>query len=163
MQQTWAPPLGQEDPLEEETATPSRVPVWRIPWTEELAGYSPWGQQESDMPEPRNNHLTACTVITGVTTKCQAKSLKVLSRRWKRKAGSYRYLGSRLMRLLVTTGLGKSKKVSWKWLNIFSSVDEVDQWSGNAIQSDLIYSIGLNLLFPSPFSPTKWAHINTLD
>ena len=28
--------LGQEDPLEEGTATHSSVPAWRIPWTEEL-------------------------------------------------------------------------------------------------------------------------------
>ena len=27
--------LGQEDPLEEETATHSSVLTWRIPWTEE--------------------------------------------------------------------------------------------------------------------------------
>ena len=27
--------LGQEDPLEEGTATYSSVPAWRIPWTEE--------------------------------------------------------------------------------------------------------------------------------
>ena len=27
--------LGQEDPLEEEMATHSSIPTWRIPWTEE--------------------------------------------------------------------------------------------------------------------------------
>ena len=32
-------PLGQEDPLEEEMATPSSIPAWDIPWTERLAGY----------------------------------------------------------------------------------------------------------------------------
>ena len=26
--------LGQEDPLEEEMATHSSIPAWRIPWTE---------------------------------------------------------------------------------------------------------------------------------
>ena len=30
--------LGQEDPLEEETATHSSILVWRIPWTEEPGG-----------------------------------------------------------------------------------------------------------------------------
>ena len=36
-------PLGQEDPLEEGTATHSSIPAWRIPRTERsLAGYSPW-------------------------------------------------------------------------------------------------------------------------
>ena len=30
--------LGQEDPLEKEMATYSRILAWRIPWTEELGG-----------------------------------------------------------------------------------------------------------------------------
>ena len=30
-------------------ATHSRIHVWRIPRTEELAGYSPWGHKELDM------------------------------------------------------------------------------------------------------------------
>ena len=34
MQETWVPSLGQEDPLEKEMATHSRIPAWRIPWTE---------------------------------------------------------------------------------------------------------------------------------
>ena len=36
---------GWGDPLEEEMATCSSILAWRIPWTEELAGYSPWGQE----------------------------------------------------------------------------------------------------------------------
>ena len=31
----WVQSLGLEDPLEEDTATHSRVHAWRIPWTEE--------------------------------------------------------------------------------------------------------------------------------
>ena len=34
--------LGQEDTLEKEMATPSSILAWRIPWTEEPGGYSPW-------------------------------------------------------------------------------------------------------------------------
>ena len=34
--------LGQEDPLEKGMATHSSILAWRIPWTEELVGYSPW-------------------------------------------------------------------------------------------------------------------------
>ena len=34
-----------------ELATLSSILVWRIPWTEELGGYSPWGHKESDMTE----------------------------------------------------------------------------------------------------------------
>ena len=43
-------PWGREDPLEEEMATHSRI-LGRIPGTEELRGYSPWGHKESDMTE----------------------------------------------------------------------------------------------------------------
>ena len=38
-------------PLEQETATHSSVLAWKIPWTEELHGYSPWGRKESDRTE----------------------------------------------------------------------------------------------------------------
>ena len=43
--------LGQEDPLEKETATHSSILAWRIPWTEEHGGLSPWGRKESDTNE----------------------------------------------------------------------------------------------------------------
>ena len=36
---------GQENPLEEETATNSSILAWKIPRREELAGYSPWGRK----------------------------------------------------------------------------------------------------------------------
>ena len=35
MQEMRIQPLGQEDPLEKETATDSSILAWRIPWTEE--------------------------------------------------------------------------------------------------------------------------------
>ena len=38
MQETQIQALGQEDPLEKEMATHSRIPAWRIPWTEEPGG-----------------------------------------------------------------------------------------------------------------------------
>ena len=41
--------LGREDPLEKEMATHSSTLAWKIPWTEEPAGYSPRGHKESDM------------------------------------------------------------------------------------------------------------------
>ena len=34
-QETRAPSLGREDPMEKEMATHSRILAWRIPWTEE--------------------------------------------------------------------------------------------------------------------------------
>ena len=35
VQETWVQSLGQEDPLEKETATHSKILAWTIPWTEE--------------------------------------------------------------------------------------------------------------------------------
>ena len=43
--------LGWEDPIEKGTAAHSSILAWRIPWTEEPAGYSPWGRRELDMAE----------------------------------------------------------------------------------------------------------------
>ena len=38
--------LSQEDPLEKEMTAHSSILAWRIPWTVELGGYSPWGHNE---------------------------------------------------------------------------------------------------------------------
>ena len=51
MQETQGQPLGWADPLEEGMATHCSVPAWRVPWTEEPGGYSPWGHKESDTTE----------------------------------------------------------------------------------------------------------------
>ena len=37
--------MGQEDSLEKEMAAHSSILAWKIPWTEELAGYSTWGHR----------------------------------------------------------------------------------------------------------------------
>ena len=45
IQKTWIRSLGQEDPLEEEMATPSSILAREIPWTEEPGGlYCSWGR-----------------------------------------------------------------------------------------------------------------------
>ena len=51
MQETRVQPLSQEDLPEEEMATHSSILAWRIPWTEEPGGLSPWGQKELDTTE----------------------------------------------------------------------------------------------------------------
>ena len=43
MWETQVQSLGWEDPLEKEMATHFSILAWEIPWTEDLAGYSPWG------------------------------------------------------------------------------------------------------------------------
>ena len=50
-QETRVLSLCQADPLEQEMASYSSILAWRIPWTEELVGYSPRGCKESDMTE----------------------------------------------------------------------------------------------------------------
>ena len=43
--------LGWEDPLEEDMATHSSIPAWRIPWTEESGGLQFKGCKEPGMTE----------------------------------------------------------------------------------------------------------------
>ena len=53
-QETWVQSLGQEDSLEEETATCSRILAWKIPWTEEPGRLE--GRTESDTTEGLSMH-----------------------------------------------------------------------------------------------------------
>ena len=46
MQKTWVPALAQEDPLEKEMATHSRIHAWRSPWTENPGGLQSMGLQK---------------------------------------------------------------------------------------------------------------------
>ena len=45
MQQTQVHSLGQEDPLDEEMATHSSAPAWKIPWTEDPCRVQAVGSQ----------------------------------------------------------------------------------------------------------------------
>ena len=45
MQETWVQSLGQEEPLEKETATRSSILAWKIPWTEEPGRLQSMGLQ----------------------------------------------------------------------------------------------------------------------
>ena len=73
--------LGQEDPLGKGMATHSSILAWRIPWTESLVGYSPWGHKELDMTEQLNS-ITAISKKYALNSywinlhsPCQYKSL----------------------------------------------------------------------------------------
>ena len=50
-QETQVQSLDREDLLEKGMATHSSILAWRIPWTEEPEGHSPWGRKESDTTE----------------------------------------------------------------------------------------------------------------
>ena len=45
MKETQVRSLGQEDPLEKETATHSSILAWKIPWTEEPGRLQSTGSQ----------------------------------------------------------------------------------------------------------------------
>ena len=50
MKETWVRFLCQEDPLEKEMATHSKILAWKIPWIEEPGGLQSVGAtKESDM------------------------------------------------------------------------------------------------------------------
>ena len=53
--QVWS--LCWKDPLEKEMTSHSSILAWRIPRTESLVGYSPWGCKESDMTEQQTLSL----------------------------------------------------------------------------------------------------------
>ena len=64
---TWVQSLGWEDTLEEVMAsTPVFLPG-ESPWTEEPAGYSPWGHKESDMTERLSTHNIQLYIWINVT------------------------------------------------------------------------------------------------
>ena len=54
-------------------ATHSSILVWKIPWTESLVGYSPWGHKESDMTEVTYHGKSSRSIVR----KCK-NAIKVL-------------------------------------------------------------------------------------
>ena len=57
MWETWVRSLGQEDPLEKETATHSSILAWRIPWKEEPGGLQSTGHKQPDTTERLHLHF----------------------------------------------------------------------------------------------------------
>ena len=56
MWETWVPPLGWEDLLEEEMVTHSGILAWKIPWAEELGGLVHGGHKSLDTTEQLNTY-----------------------------------------------------------------------------------------------------------
>ena len=65
MQEAWVWSLGWEDPLEKGMETHSSVLAWRISWTEELMGHSPWHHKALDttLSHTHFHFLFLCHVI----------------------------------------------------------------------------------------------------
>ena len=47
MQEMQVQALGQENPLEKETATHSSILAWEIPWTEKPGGFQSMGSEKT--------------------------------------------------------------------------------------------------------------------
>ena len=57
-------------------ATHSSILAWRIPWTEDLAGYSPWGHKESDTTERLPFHFSLSYIGEGNGNPLQCSCLE---------------------------------------------------------------------------------------
>ena len=62
MQEIRVQSLGREDPLEKGMTTHSRIPAWRIPWTEEPGGLQSTGSQQLDTSEQLTLSLFTLTM-----------------------------------------------------------------------------------------------------
>ena len=79
VQETQVRSLGQEDLLEEEMATYSSILAWKIPWTEEPVGYSPWGpwgHKELDTTEQLRFHFSLLCIGEGNGNPLQCSCLE---------------------------------------------------------------------------------------
>ena len=63
MQETWVRSLGQEDPLEDETAAHSSILAWRVPQTEEPGRPQTMGSQS----RTRLSDYTTTTIIINLS------------------------------------------------------------------------------------------------
>ena len=63
-QETRVQSLGQEGLLEKGMATHSSILAWKIPWTEEPGGYSPWARKKNmtEVTEYADSH-TAYSLV----------------------------------------------------------------------------------------------------
>ena len=63
---SWAQPLGWEDPLEEEMVTHSSVLAWKIPWTEEPSGLQSMGLQRIRHDLAKDSHFHFHILKSGI-------------------------------------------------------------------------------------------------
>ena len=76
VQKTKVQSLGGEDPLEEETATHSRILAWRIPWAEEPAGLQSLGSQRAGHHWATKLNNTTKLYLFSVILRCKTGHLK---------------------------------------------------------------------------------------
>ena len=64
MQETQVRSLGQNNPLEEDTASHSSILAGKLHGQRILAGYSPWGHKQSDTTEALNSKAAYLETVT---------------------------------------------------------------------------------------------------
>ena len=62
--------------MEKEMATHSSTLAWKIPWTEEPGGCSPWGREESDTTERLHFHFSLSCIGEGNGNPLQCSCLE---------------------------------------------------------------------------------------
>ena len=67
MPETWVQSLGWIDPPEKGTATHSRIPAWRIPWTEQSGGLESTGSEKLGHDRGPNTHSPLLPRLPGFT------------------------------------------------------------------------------------------------
>ena len=79
MQETWFQSLGQEDPLQKQEATHSRITAWEIPWTEGPGGLQSVGSQRVRHDWVANTSTSLVWVLVGGFLKvCNLYSVSVM-------------------------------------------------------------------------------------
>ena len=72
--------LGGENHLKEEMATHCSILAWKIPWTEEPGGYSPWGYKESNTTERPGTLYVRVSICKLVNLGLKVFKIRSLSR-----------------------------------------------------------------------------------
>ena len=83
-EQTQVQSLGQDDPLEEETATHSSILAWKSPWTEEPSGLQSMGCYELDATEQLSTHARHRMILTTVLHDGQLPECEMHNCRYRR-------------------------------------------------------------------------------
>ena len=81
VKQTGIWSLGQEGPLEKQTAAHSSILAWEIPWTEEPGRlWPPWRHKESDTTEHTHTHIH--THVTSIFIILETLVYQIILRNW---------------------------------------------------------------------------------
>ena len=126
-QEMWVWPLGQEDPLEKETATNSSILAWRIPWTEDPGGLQSLGSQ-------RVGHDWACmpTICCSLLTLSTFQSIFLWSQMilFKQQVSPCQRLAEKLFRAFPSLGLNGTPTLLYLLLLPASHSQLQQYWTG---------------------------------